>query len=144
MPAMSTRTLGLSDSLHRYFLSTLVQEPELLARLRKETQSLKGAGMQISPEQGRFMRWLTRLIGARRCIEVGVFTGYSSLSVALSLPDDGRIVACDVSEEMRVDCRAIIVRSIDEVLWRLAVDALANPHAAASGQQAVKIARCAA
>ena len=86
---MSTRSLGLSDSVHAYFLNALVQEPELLTRLRSETQTLKGAGMQISPEQGKFMRWL----------EVGVFTGYSALSVALSLPDDGRIVACDVNEE---------------------------------------------
>jgi caffeoyl-CoA O-methyltransferase len=96
---MSTRTLGLSDSVHSYFLNALVQEPELLTRLRTETQTLKGAGMQISPEQGKFMRWIVRLIGAKRCLEVGVFTGYSSLSVALSLPDDGRIVACDINEE---------------------------------------------
>lgn len=79
---MSTRTLGLSDSLHAYFLNALVHEPELLTRLRKETQTLKGAGMQISPEQGRFMRWLIQLTGAKRCLEIGVFTGYSSLSVA--------------------------------------------------------------
>jgi caffeoyl-CoA O-methyltransferase len=91
--------LGLSDALHAYFLNSLVQEPELLTRLRKETEALPGAGMQISPEQGRFMRWLVRLIGAKRCIEVGVFTGYSSLSVALALPEGGRIVACDVNPE---------------------------------------------
>lgn len=96
---VSTRTLGLSDALHAYFLNALVQEPELLVRLRKETEALPGAGMQISPEQGRFMRWLVRLIGAKRCIEIGVFTGYSSLSVALSLPAEGRIIACDVNEE---------------------------------------------
>jgi caffeoyl-CoA O-methyltransferase len=91
--------LGLSESVHAYFLNSLVQEPELLTRLRTETAAMPGAGMQISPEQGRFMRWLVRLIGARRCLEVGVFTGYSSLSVALSLPEGGRIVACDVNEE---------------------------------------------
>lgn len=96
---VSPRTLGLSDALHSYFLNSLVQEPELLAQLRKETERLPDAGMQIAPEQGRFMRWLVALIGAKRCIEVGVFTGYSSLSVALALPKDGRIVACDVSEE---------------------------------------------
>lgn len=96
---MSPRTLGLSDALHGYFLSSLVQEAALLARLREETAALPSAGMQIAPEQGQFMRWLVQLIGAKRCIEVGVFTGYSSLSVALALPDDGRIVACDVSEE---------------------------------------------
>lgn len=96
---MSPRTLGLSDALHAYFLRSLVEEPELLRRLREETQALPNARMQIAPEQGRFMRWLVRLIGARHCIEVGTFTGYSALSVALGLPSDGRIVACDVSEE---------------------------------------------
>jgi len=55
--------------------------------------------MQISPEQGQFMRFLAKLIGAKRCLEVGVFTGYSSLSVALALPENGQIIACDISEE---------------------------------------------
>jgi caffeoyl-CoA O-methyltransferase len=96
---VSTRSLGLSDALHGYFLASVVHEPELLRRLRKETEVLPGAGMQISPEQGRFMGWLVRLIGARRCVEIGVFTGYSSLSVALALPADGQIVACDVNAE---------------------------------------------
>ena len=67
--------------------------------LREETAGLTQRSMQISPEQGQFMALLVRLIGARQCLEVGVFTGYSSLATALALPDDGRIVACDVSEE---------------------------------------------
>jgi caffeoyl-CoA O-methyltransferase len=71
----------------------------LLERLRAETAELPEAGMQISPEQGRFMAFLVELIGARRYLEVGVFTGYSSLAVALALPPDGRVVACDRSEE---------------------------------------------
>jgi caffeoyl-CoA O-methyltransferase len=71
----------------------------VLRRLRDETAALPNARMQIAPEQGQFMALLGRLMGARRCLEVGVFTGYSSLAVALALPDDGRIVACDVSEE---------------------------------------------
>lgn len=96
---MSSRSLGLSDSVHQYLLDAVVHEPEILQRLRIETQSLPNAGMQISPEQGRFMRWLVRLCGARRCLEVGVFTGYSALSVGLALPDEGRLVACDVSFE---------------------------------------------
>ncbi len=96
---MSSRSLGLSDSVHGYLLEVMVREPPILTRLRDETQRLKFSTMQISPDQGRFMRWLVGLCGARRCIEVGVFTGYSSLSVALALPADGRIVACDVSEE---------------------------------------------
>ena len=96
---MSTRSIGLSDSVHQYLLDVVVNEPPALRRLRAETQALASAGMQISPEQGCFMSWLVRLCGARRCIEVGVFTGYSALTVALALPDDGRIVACDVSAE---------------------------------------------
>jgi caffeoyl-CoA O-methyltransferase len=74
-------------------------EPEVLRALREETASLPHAGMQISPEQGALMRLLVGALGANKCIEVGVFTGYSSLSVALALPDEGRIVACDVNRE---------------------------------------------
>lgn len=80
-------------------LQTSLREEPLLKRLRDETASHPRAGMQISPEQGQFMQLLAKLMGARRCIEVGVFTGYSSLAVALALPADGRILACDVSEE---------------------------------------------
>jgi len=96
---MSTHTLGMSDEVWRYLLEVTVHEHPLLARLRSETASLSNSGMQISPEQGRFLRFLVEVLGVRRYLEVGVFTGYSSLSVALSLPDEGRIVACDVSDE---------------------------------------------
>lgn len=95
---MSSRSLGLSPELYD-FLYEKSHEPEVLAELRAETASMTGAGMQISPEQGRFMAWLCELIGARRCLEIGVYTGYSSLSVARALPDDGRLIACDVSDE---------------------------------------------
>jgi caffeoyl-CoA O-methyltransferase len=71
----------------------------VLAELREETASLPKAGMQISPDQGQLMRLLVELIGARRCLEIGVFTGYSSLCVALSLPESGKLVACDVNAE---------------------------------------------
>jgi predicted O-methyltransferase YrrM len=72
----------------------------VLARLREETQSgVRAAIMQITPEQGAFMAMLVRMIGAKKTLEVGVYTGYSSLSVALALPEDGRITACDTSEE---------------------------------------------
>lgn len=94
---MSTRSIGLSDALHTYLID-LAGESTLLQELRRETSALPGAGMQISPEQGRFMAWLVRLMGARRCLEVGVYTGYSSLSVALALPDEGTLLACDVDE----------------------------------------------
>jgi predicted O-methyltransferase YrrM len=96
---MTNRSISLTDSLYEYLLAVSLREPELLRRLRDETASYPGARMQIAPEQGQFMALLVRLMGARRCLEVGVFTGYSSLAVALALPDDGRILACDVSEE---------------------------------------------
>lgn len=96
---MSNRTLSVTDDIYQYLLDHSVREPEVLARLRAATARLPQANMQIAPEQGQFMAFLARLVGARRCIEVGVFTGYSSLAVALALPDDGHIVACDLSEE---------------------------------------------
>ena len=96
---MSDRTINLDARLYRYLVEHSVREHPVLAELRAATAGMRHAGMQISPEQGQFMALLARLAGARRAIEVGVFTGYSALSVALALPADGRIVACDVSEE---------------------------------------------
>jgi caffeoyl-CoA O-methyltransferase len=96
---VSTRTISIDDRLHGYLLSVSVREPEVLRRLRDETARLPESGMQISPEQGQFMRLLVEALGVRRALEVGVFTGYSSTSVALAMPADGRLVACDVSEE---------------------------------------------
>jgi predicted O-methyltransferase YrrM len=97
--AMSNRTITLTDSIYDYLLSVSLRELPLQRRLREETAADPMARMQISPEQGQFMALLARLVGAHRCIEVGVFTGYSSLAVALALPEGGSIVACDVSEE---------------------------------------------
>lgn len=96
---MSNRTIVVTDSLYEYLLAASLRETDLQRRLREETAANPSARMQIAPEQGQFMALVARMIGARRCLEVGVFTGYSSLAVALALPDDGRIVACDVSEE---------------------------------------------
>jgi caffeoyl-CoA O-methyltransferase len=96
---MTNRSISLTDSLYDYLLSSSLRESEPLRRLCAETAAYPNARMQIAPEQGQFMALLARLTGARRCLEVGVFTGYSSLAIALALPDDGRIVACDVSEE---------------------------------------------
>jgi predicted O-methyltransferase YrrM len=96
---MTDRRLQITDEIHRYLIDHSVREPEVLARLRAATASLPLAQMQIGPEQGQLMALLARLVGAKRCIEIGVFTGYSSLVVALALPQDGRILACDVSEE---------------------------------------------
>ncbi|MGQ0833924.1 MAG: class I SAM-dependent methyltransferase [Gammaproteobacteria bacterium] len=96
---MSARTLSLTDDIYRYLLEHSSREPAILARLRKVTASLSTANMQIGPEQGQLMQMLVRLIGARRCIEIGTYTGYSSLAVALALPGDGSLIACDISAE---------------------------------------------
>lgn len=102
---MSAQTIGLDQQLYDYLLTTSVREPEILWKLRQETANHPYARMQISPEQGQFMRLLIQLLGAKKTLEVGVFTGYSSLSVALALPADGKIIACDVSEEFTAIAR---------------------------------------
>ncbi len=96
---MANTTIGLSDELAAYVVEVGVREPDVLARLREETAALPQHGMQIAPEEGAFLAMLVELTGARRCIEVGTFTGYSSTVVALALPEDGHLVCCDVSEE---------------------------------------------
>jgi predicted O-methyltransferase YrrM len=96
---MPKQTLGLEKPLYDYLLSVSLREPTILSQLRQETAQLPMSQMQISPDQGQFMALLVKLIGAKKTLEVGVFTGYSSLVVALALPTDGKIVACDVSEE---------------------------------------------
>jgi len=96
---MLKKTVGLDDPLYDYLLSVSLREPEILLQLRKETARLPNAMMQISPEQGQFMALLVELLGATKTLEIGVFTGYSSLCVALALPPNSKIVACDVSEE---------------------------------------------
>ena len=96
---MSSRTIVLNDALYEYLLSVSLREPDVLCRLREETAKMPQHNMQISPEQGQFMALLVELTGARKCLEIGTFTGYSTLSLALALPEDGQIVACDISEE---------------------------------------------
>ena len=96
---MSRHTLSLSDEVYSYSLSISLREHPVLAELRQLTKAHPKAEMQISPDQGQFMAFLVRLAGARRVLEVGTFTGYSALSMALALPDDGTLVACDVSED---------------------------------------------
>ena len=96
---MSKQTLGLDNQLYDYLLSVSLREPDILRQLREETARYPMARMQIAPEQGQFMALLVQLLGATKTLEVGVFTGYSSLCVALALPPNGKIVACDVSEE---------------------------------------------
>ena len=96
---MSNRTLTLDDRTYEYLLAHSLREDPRLAALRAETASHPKVNMQIAPEQGQFMQMLARLSGARRAIEVGVFTGYSSLAVMLAMPRDARLLALDVSEE---------------------------------------------
>lgn len=97
---MSTKTIKLTPKLYQYFKDTSLREPEILRRLREETRRrTSDPGMQISPEQGQLMNLLVRLLKPRKVLEIGVFTGYSSLSVALALPPGARLVACDKNEE---------------------------------------------
>ncbi|HND22065.1 MAG TPA: class I SAM-dependent methyltransferase [Acidobacteriota bacterium] len=96
---MSNTSAFVQEDIHNYILSVTLREPELLQRLREETASHPMSRMQIAPEQGQFMALLVQMLGAKKTLEIGVFTGYSSLSVALALPPDGKIVACDVSED---------------------------------------------
>lgn len=102
---MSNRSIQLDDALYDYLLKNSLRETEVMRRLREETATLPGSGMQIGPEQGQFMALLVELMGARRCLEVGTFTGYSTLAVAQALPADGRLVACDVNEKTAVVAR---------------------------------------
>lgn len=96
---MSRRSLPLDDALYRYIVDHSLREHPAQTALRAATASHPHAGMQISPEQGQFMALLVKLMGVRRAIEIGVFTGYSALTVALALPDDGRLLACDISDD---------------------------------------------
>jgi len=96
---MPTEDLTIGDDLWEYMRRVTLREPDLLRRLREETAPDPHSNFQISAEQGQFMALLMHLIGARRTIEIGVYTGYSALAVALALPDDGQIVACDIDEE---------------------------------------------
>ncbi|GMW05309.1 MAG: class I SAM-dependent methyltransferase [Gammaproteobacteria bacterium] len=93
------RSLSLDSALYRYVVEHSSREPPVLARLRAATAGVRGAQMQIGPDQGQFMQFLVRLTGAQRCLELGTYTGYSSLAVALALPADGHLVTCDVSDE---------------------------------------------
>jgi len=96
---VSARTISLDGPLYDYYQRVAVREPDILRRLRETTMAMPHGGMQISPEQGQLMGLLVRLTGARRAIELGTFTGYSALSVVMAMPPDGRLIACDTSQE---------------------------------------------
>jgi len=108
---MSSRTITMTPALEDYVLRVGAAEPEVLRLLREQTAALPDAQMQIGPDQGRLMRWLVELIGARRCLEIGVYTGYSSTVVALGMPSDGLLVACDIDPQ---------VTQIAQRYWNLA------------------------
>jgi len=93
------RTLNLDETLYQYMLSASIRDTPVLQALREETDQLEWSLMQISADQAQFMHLLIKMIGAKKTIEIGTFTGYSTLMVAQALPDDGRVIACDVSEE---------------------------------------------
>ena len=92
---MGKESLGLDNRLYEYLLSVSLREPEVLTKLRQETSQHSSSIMQISPDQGQFMALLVKLLGAKKTLDIGVFTGYSSLVVALALPEDGKVIACD-------------------------------------------------
>jgi predicted O-methyltransferase YrrM len=96
---MTRQTLQLTPVLYDYILSVSLREPNILTDLRKETAKLENAQMQISPEQGQLMAWLVQLTQARKALELGTYTGYSALTTALAMPQDGKLVACDINEE---------------------------------------------
>ncbi|MBU4633737.1 class I SAM-dependent methyltransferase [Pseudomonas chlororaphis] len=102
---MTARTLNLDDALYHYLLDVSLRETPLLRRLRDETQALPMARWQVAPEQGQFLALLVKLIGARRLLEVGTFTGYSALSMAAALPDDGQLICCDIPGDYNATAR---------------------------------------
>lgn len=108
---MSNRTLSIDDRLYDYLCDVAINEPELLTRLREETAQLEFSVMQISPEQGQFMSLLIKLMGAKNAIEIGTFTGYSSICVASAMPEDGNLICCDISPQWT---------AIAEKYWALA------------------------
>ncbi|EAZ89437.1 class I SAM-dependent methyltransferase [Crocosphaera chwakensis] len=119
---MANQTLGLHPDLYQYFQEVSVREAEVLKELREETKKHPMARMQIAPEQGQFMALLVQLMRAKKTLDIGVFTGYSSLVVALALPSDGQVIACDVDEE---------VTKIARQFWKKAqVDHKINLHLA--------------
>jgi len=134
---MSAKSYLIPEKLYPYFHSVSLREPPLLKELREETARDPRAQMQVPPEEGQFLQLLVQLTGARRCLEVGVFTGYSSLAVALALPADGRIIACDVSTEWTAIARRYWERAgvAEKIDLRLAPGVETLDHLLAEGQR---------
>ena len=128
---MSSSTIGLSNKLRKYMLNVSFRDDEILRQLREETLTLKEAQMQISPEQGAFLSILTKILKSKKTLDIGVFTGYSSLVVARELPDDGLVVACDTSIEWT---------SIAKKYWKLAgIDNKVDLHLAPAKETLQKL-----
>ena len=108
---MSNRTLSIDDRIYDYLCDVSINEPELLTQLREETAQLEFSEMQISPEQGQFMSLLIKLTGAKRAIEIGTFTGYSSICLASAMPEEAKLICCDISAQWT---------AIAEKYWALA------------------------
>ena len=102
---MTNRTLNLDTALYQYLLDVSLRETPLLKRLREETAQLSMARWQIAPEQGQFMALLVQLTGARRIVEVGTFTGYSAICMAQAMPEDGRMICCDIPGDYNATAR---------------------------------------
>lgn len=96
---MSDHTINLTDDVYAYLRKFSVREREVLAKLREQTHKMSMSQMQISPEQGQFMQLLIKLLNAKKTLDIGTFTGYSALSVALALPENGKVIACDINGE---------------------------------------------
>jgi len=119
---MSNKTLCITEKLYEYMLSVSLREPDVLRELRLETASDEHANMQISPEQGQFMALLVKVLGAKKTLDIGVYTGYSSLCIALSLPKDGRVIASDLNREWTDTAKRYWLRAgvTDKIKLRLA------------------------
>ena len=96
---MEKNDIQFSDNIYKYILQVSIREDDTLKALREETSKDSNAIMQIPPEQGQFMAFLIKLIGAKKCLEIGTYTGYSALSMALAIPEDGKVITCDISTE---------------------------------------------
>lgn len=130
---MTVQSIFLPESIHRYMLGNALRETPVQAKLRAETARLTEAHYQIAPEEGQLLAFLAETIGARRTLDIGTFTGYSALTVALSLPEDGRVISFDVSEQRTALARAAWVEAgvADKIDLRIgpALDSLDELHA---------------
>lgn len=96
---MTRTTITMTEPLYQYYLDNSLQEDPILTALRQETAKMSAAKMQIAPEEGQFLAFIVDLLGAKKTLDIGVFTGYSSLVVAMALPDEGKVIACDINNE---------------------------------------------